>query len=58
MRKRAVCPLVAAEFCFCLAAALESGDVKLLGKRIGAVEACEEAEDLLRDLLSPYSSQA
>ena len=58
MRKRAICPLVAPEFGFCLAAAPESGDVKLLGKRIGAVEACEEAEDLLRGLSSPYSSQA
>ena len=41
VRMRAICPLVEAEFGFCLAAAPESGDVKLLGKRIGAVEACE-----------------
>ena len=41
VRMRAICPLVAAEFGFCLGAAPESGDVKLLGKRIGAVEACE-----------------
>lgn len=58
MRKRAVCPLVAAEFGFCLAAAPENGDVNSWGKRIGVAEGCEQAEDLLRGLLSPYSSQA
>jgi hypothetical protein len=55
---RAIRPFVAAEFGFCLAAAPENGDVSSWGKRIGAAEGCEQAEDLLRGLLSPYSSQA
>ena len=33
LRKRVICPFLAAEFGSCLAAALESGDVNLSGKR-------------------------
>jgi hypothetical protein len=41
---------------FCLAAALESGDVKLLGKRSEAGEACEQAEDLVRELFAAFDA--
>jgi hypothetical protein len=58
VRRRAIRPFVAAEFGFCLAAAPENGDVNFWGKRVGVAEGCEQAEALLRGLLSPYSSQA